>query len=131
MADDKHQTKPPHEPSENTLAEVRALATFGVPQDDIANYLDIDAKTLRKHYRAELDNSKLAVRARVSAFLVTAATGAALKQDIGATYGDCLRAAMFYGKTQMGLADAKPDPTEKEKDALNVAIEIIRATRTD
>jgi hypothetical protein len=135
MADDKHQTKPPHEPTSQTTAEVRALATFGVPQEQIADYLDIDAKTLRKYYRAELDNSKLAVRARVSAFLVNAATGAALTQDVGATYSDCLRAAMFYGKTQMGLADARAPLTEDEQSnlALVTRIEriIVQPTNTD
>jgi hypothetical protein len=126
MADDKRQTKPPHEPTENTLAEVRALATFGVPQEEIASYLDIDAKTLRKHYRSELDESRLKVKARVGSFLVNAATGAALSQDKGATFGDCLRAAMFYGKTQMGLADARAPLTEDEQSNLALVTRIER-----
>lgn len=96
---------PTHKPTAETAAEVRALASFGVPQEEIATYLDIDPKTLRKHYKAELLQSRLKVHARVSSFLVNAATGAALRQETGATYRDCLTAAIFYGKTRMGLKE--------------------------
>jgi hypothetical protein len=96
---------PTHKPTAETAAEVRALSSFGVPQEEIAAYLDIDPKTLRKYYNAELMRSRLKVHARVGSFLVNAATGAALKQDTGATYRDCLTAAIFYGKTRMGLKE--------------------------
>ena len=96
---------PTHKPTPETSAEVRALASFGVPQEEIATYLDIDPKTLRKYYKDELMQSRLKVHARVGSFLVNAATGAALKQGTGATYRDCLTAAIFYGKTRMGLKE--------------------------
>lgn len=96
---------PTHKPTAETSAEVRALASFGVPQEEIATYLNIDPKTLRKYYQAELMQSRLKVHARVGSFLVNAATGAAMKQDTGATYRDCLTAAIFYGKTRMGLKE--------------------------
>lgn len=44
----------PHEPDERSRAQVQALAGFGIKQDDIAEYLDIAPKTLRKHYAREL-----------------------------------------------------------------------------
>ena len=47
--------KPAHVPTEKTRAEVSALTSFGITQDEISTYLDIDLKTLRKHYRRELD----------------------------------------------------------------------------
>ena len=96
---------PTHKPTQETRAEVRALASFGVSQEEVATYLDIDPKTLRKHYRGELTTSALKVHARVASFLANAATGAALKQDTGASFRDCLTAAMFYGKTRMGLRE--------------------------
>jgi hypothetical protein len=97
---------PTHKPTAETTAEVRALSSFGVPQEEIATYLGIDPKTLRKYYNAELMQSRLKVHARVGSFLVNAATGAALKQPgSGATYRDCLTAAIFYGKTRMGLKE--------------------------
>jgi hypothetical protein len=40
-----------HEPTAETIAQVEALAGYGVRQDEIAVYLDVDPKTLRKHYR--------------------------------------------------------------------------------
>ena len=47
--------KPAHIPTDKTRAEVSALTSFGITQDEISTYLDIDLKTLRKHYRRELD----------------------------------------------------------------------------
>ena len=44
-----------HVPTDKTRAEVSALTSFGIVQDEISTYLDIDLKTLRKHYRRELD----------------------------------------------------------------------------
>lgn len=58
---------PPHSPTEETRAEVRALSGFGITQDDIARYLDIDPKTLRKHYREELDTGTTHANAEADA----------------------------------------------------------------
>lgn len=46
-----------HEPSERLRGRVEALTLAGVPQERIADLLDMDPKTLRKHYREELDCS--------------------------------------------------------------------------
>ena len=89
----------PHEPSAQTRAEVSALKSFGVAQSDIANYIGVDDKTLRKHYREELDNAQTKADANVAKFLYNAASGKAL--DAGASYADCVRAAMFWAKTRM------------------------------
>lgn len=53
-----------HKPTTETMAQVEALSGYGVRHDEIALYLDIDPKTLRKHYRAQLD--KGVVKANVS-----------------------------------------------------------------
>ncbi len=91
---------PPHEPTPQTRAEVSALKSFGVPHEDISTYIGIDAKTLRKHYRKELDMAQIKADAAVAKFLYGAASGQALKN--GATYADCVRSAMFWAKTRMG-----------------------------
>lgn len=65
--------KPAHVPDEASRKEVTALASFGVRQDEIATYLGIDAKTLRKHYRRELDTSKIKANAAMARRLYTAA----------------------------------------------------------
>lgn len=90
----------PHEPTEKTRAEVSALYSFGIPQEDIARYIGVDAKTLRKYYRDELDNSVTKANAAVGRFLYQNATGNTLKD--GASHADCVRAAMFWAKTRMG-----------------------------
>lgn len=90
----------PHEPTDKTRAEVSALCSFGVPQSEIATYIGIDPKTLRLHYRAELDNSITRANAAVARFLYQNASGQTL--DKGASNADCVRAAMFWAKTRMG-----------------------------
>lgn len=89
----------PHKPTSESRAEVSALCSFGIPQEEIARYLDIDAKTLRKYYREELDKSKLKANAQVARFLFNNASGRTLQN--GATHSDCVRAAMFWAKTRM------------------------------
>jgi hypothetical protein len=44
-----------HSPSEPDKAKVIMLVTNGVRQDRIAEHLEIDPKTLRKHYAHELE----------------------------------------------------------------------------
>jgi hypothetical protein len=62
------------EPTAEHRKTVRALSGFGVPQDDIAAYLDIDPKTLRKHFRVELDRGSLEATAKVAQSLFNMAT---------------------------------------------------------
>lgn len=50
---------PEHEPTLESRAKVVAFSCAGFSQTQIANYFDLDDKTLRKHYRYELDNAKL------------------------------------------------------------------------
>lgn len=50
---------------------VRRLAGLGVPQDDIAAILDCDAKTLRKHFRIELNRGVSEANAAVASYLFT------------------------------------------------------------
>ncbi len=47
--------RPAHKPDELHRRQVEALAGYGVREADIAGLVGIDAKTLRKHYRHELD----------------------------------------------------------------------------
>lgn len=92
--------KPEHVPTLQTRAEVSALKSFGVPLDDISAYIGIDRKTLSKYYRTEIDTAQIKADAAVAKFLYGTASGRALKD--GATYSDCVRAAMFWAKTRMG-----------------------------
>lgn len=91
---------PQHEPTDKTRAEVSALYSFGITQEEIAKYIGIDPKTLRLHYREELDSAHVKANAKVGQFLFQNASGSTLKD--GATHSDCVRAAMFWAKTRMG-----------------------------
>ena len=93
-------TQPPHVPTEKTRAEIVALRSYGVPIKEVAAYIGIDDKTLYKYYKEELDNSAIKANANVGKFLYQAASGQAL--TTGASYSDCVRAAMFWAKTRMG-----------------------------
>ena len=48
---------PPHEPTDTGRKLVELHAMIGTPQETIASILGIDPKTLRKHYREELDHA--------------------------------------------------------------------------
>jgi hypothetical protein len=54
-----------HRPSETNRAKVIALVTNGARQDRIAEHLEIDAKTLRKHYARELEFGKETLLSKV------------------------------------------------------------------
>jgi hypothetical protein len=54
---------------------VRRLSGVGVPQDDIANIIGCDAKTLRKHFRYELDRGAAEADAAVASYLFANAKG--------------------------------------------------------
>ena len=93
-------SKPLHQPTEKIRAEIIALRSYGVPIKEVAAYIGIDDKTLYKYYRDELENSAIKANANVGKFLYQAASGQAL--TTGASYSDCVRAAMFWAKTRMG-----------------------------
>jgi hypothetical protein len=102
-----------HEPTEQTRAQVFALSSFGVKQDDIADFLGLSDDTLRKHYSEELRKAKTERNAEVAAFLFRSANGSTIAD--GASYSDCLRAAMFWMKTQAGWREtAQVDHTSSD-----------------
>ena len=85
---------PAFEPSAEQQRTVRAMAGFGVPQEDIATFLDIDAKTLRKHFRAELDRGSIEATTKVAQSLFRMATE-----------GNNVAAAIFWMKARAGWSE--------------------------
>jgi len=82
-----------HEPDTVTRRQVEAMAGYGVPEAEIAGVLGIDPKTLRKHYRQELDHGHTKANAKVAEFLYRRAT----------TEGpQAVTAAIFWLKTRAG-----------------------------
>src|SRR4029078_5898989 len=70
-----------------------AMAAIGTDQKDTARVLKIAPKTLRKHFRDELDLGMVQANAKVGGALFTAATTPGTGQ---------VTAAIFWAKTRMG-----------------------------
>ena len=86
--------RPQFQPTEEQRRLVRTMASFGIPQDDIAVVLEIAPKTLRAHFRSELDRAAIEANARVM--------GAMYKM---ATSGEHPAASIFWLKTRCRWSD--------------------------
>lgn len=89
------QTKPPHQPTDANRKTVDMMIAVGIPQEDVAAVIGIDAKTLRKHYREELDTAASKANTKVAGQLFKNAMG-----------GDTT-AAIWWTKARMGWAEKK------------------------
>ena len=76
------------------------MAAYGVPEEAIARVVGIDAKTLRKHYRDELDTGATKATARVAEFLYRKATSDGPQ---------CVTAAIFWLKTRGHWKESGPE----------------------
>jgi hypothetical protein len=65
--------RPSHEPDLAYRRQVEAMAAYGIPEVEISRVVGIDPKTLRKHYREELDLGETKANAQVAGFLFNAA----------------------------------------------------------
>ena len=78
--------RPAHKPDPATRRQVEAMAGYGVPEADIAGVVGIDAKTLRKHYRDELDHGHIKANAKVAENLYRKATGEGREAVVAAIF---------------------------------------------
>src|SRR3954463_11188857 len=62
------------DPTDEQRRTVKAMSGFGIPQPDIATHVGIDPKTLRKHFREELDRGSIEATAKVGQSLFRMAT---------------------------------------------------------
>ncbi len=85
--------RPSHRPDPALRRQVEALAGYGVPEIDIARVIRVDPKTLRKHYRDELDDGHVKANAKVAENLYRKATGEGR---------EAVTAAIFWLKTRAG-----------------------------
>jgi len=105
---------PSYEPTEKDRAQVETLASYGIPEEGIARLVinprtgkGITAKTLRKHFREELDVGLTKSTAQVVQSLYRQCLGADAVYDAN---GNKLRdeikpyapAAMFWCKVHLG-----------------------------
>jgi hypothetical protein len=62
-----------HKPDPAQRRQVEARAAYGIPAENISRVFGIDAETLRKHYRDELDLGETKANAQIAGFLFNAA----------------------------------------------------------
>jgi len=94
-----------HQPDEPSRRQVQAMAGYGIPEADIACVLEIDPKTLRKHYRGELKTGHIKANARVAENLFRKATGEGREAVV---------AAIFWLKTRAGWKETQVHETTGE-----------------
>ena len=105
---------PPHQPTRATRELVQLHTMVGTRQEAIASIIGIDPKTLRKHYRKELDQSKAKANATIGGALFNKAKS-----------GDTA-AMIFWMKTQAGWRETTAiDHTSSDKSMSPTRIEIV------
>ena len=85
-------------PTEDQRRTVRAMAGYGMPQMDIGTFLDIDAKTLRKHFTRELEMGSIEATTKVAQSLFRMATE-----------GKNVAAAIFWMKARANWREKQPE----------------------
>ncbi len=93
---------------------VHAMAGYGVPQDDIAVVIGITSRTLRKHFRHELDVAVIEANRRVAQCLFKQAT----------TPGN-IGASIFWLKARAGWREKQVEPPPEEPSKLLIVRRII------
>jgi hypothetical protein len=91
---DKEGQQAPHKPTAQTREKVRVLSCYST-QDTIAKLMGLDKKTLRKHYRKELDHGKAEIDQLAVGLIVS------LIREGDRT------AAIYYTKARMGWREGQ------------------------
>jgi hypothetical protein len=93
---------------------VHAMAGYGVPQDDIALVIRITSRTLRKHFRHELDVAVIEANTRVAQCLYKQAT----------TPGN-IGASIFWLKARAGWREKQAEQAPLVPELKSLPIEIV------
>ena len=102
-------SRKPHEPTPEIRQLVQLHTTIGTPQEDVARIVGIDAKTLRKHYRDELDLAHAKANATIGGALFNKAKS-----------GDTA-AMIFWMKTRAGWRETnRTELTGADGDELKI-----------
>jgi len=107
----------PHVPTVQSRAEVCALVSYGVRQEEICKYIDIKCvDTLYKYYRKELDTSVIKANAAVAGRLYNKAVGQ-----------DDLSAQIFWLKTRARWRTNDVDKIVNDNDKMQKELDELRA----
>src|SRR4051812_9398406 len=80
------RARPSFEPSQSQRQMVEPMAGCGVPESDIAVVIGIAPKTLRKHFRDELDTGHIKANAKVAGNLYRIANGSGREAGTAAIF---------------------------------------------
>lgn len=92
---------PRHKPTDVTRRQVKAMAGYGLTQDQIASLLGVERQTIVKYYRQELDLGVIEANATVAQSLYRTATGPSSRDQV--------TAAIFWAKTRMGWKEPRQE----------------------
>ena len=90
-------SRPEYQPSDKDRRQVKALSALGTRHEDMAKFMDIAPKTLRKHFRDELDRGAIEANAKVVETLFKMATS-----------GKNTSASIYWTKARCGWREKAP-----------------------
>ena len=120
----------PFVPTPEQRSNVKALAGLGMPQEQICRLVTnppLDVKTLRKHFRLEIETAEIKLHALMGNFTVADILGMAPPAGTRAIDNQHARASLlkFYAKTRMGW---KEPVVNRQKEPVDGPIEYQDAT---
>ena len=116
-----------YEPTSEQRKTVKALSGFGVPQDAIAAYVGIDPKTMRKHFRDELDRGSVEATAKVAQTLFHLST---VEKNVASVIFWMKARAGWREKTNVEVTGPDGRPVQHETVDLRAPIaELLRSAR--
>ena len=98
-------------PTDEMRSKVRHLSGVGLPQDDIAKILECSPKTLRKHFRRELDLGSVEANAMIAGYLYQSAKGGNVAAQIF-----WLKSRARWTERPQGELNAEGMPTAEDGD---------------
>ena len=120
----------PFVPTPEQRSNVKALAGLGMPQEQICRLVTnppLDVKTLRKHFRLEIETAEIKLHALMGNFAVANILGMAPPAGTRAIDNQHARASLlkFFAKTRMGW---KEPVVNRQKEPVDGPIEYQDAT---
>jgi hypothetical protein len=104
---------PSHEPTKADRDMITVMVAGGIKQADIARAKGIDIKTLRKHYREELDNGASSINTMV------------LVEHIKLIKKGEFQAIRWWEQARMGFRGDAEDPGKVADQSMRIVVELV------
>jgi hypothetical protein len=123
--------RPPHQPTSITRGQVEALTAYGVPQEEIADFIGIAKHTLVRHYAQEMKAAHPKLILNLGQSLYRQAVGAPAQYDadrnrLRAEQPPVVAATIFMLKARANWADRVDVGNEKDTNGAPVPFKITR-----